>query len=1107
MIPPSPLSVSAKIMNSIPPRFLACALGFLASISLVPLSFGAQYDQRLINISTRARVGTGDNNAVITGFVIGPGGSKQVLIRAAGLSLTQPAIGLPSTQVLPNPRIEVYNSDQVKILENDDWKVSSGGSLATAADFTSVGAFPFTNNNDAALLATLAPGGYTVKVSGSGTTTGLVLAEVYDVTGAPQMINLSTRAEVQTGANIVIAGLVVAPGSGVRRLMIRAVGPTLSQFQVANPLANPTMAILNSAGTQIASNDNWGSDANTAATLTAAAKSNGAFPLASPTSLDSALMIDLAPGGYTIQVSGVGNTSGVALVEAYDLTPSNLPLVSVLASKPTTDTSSGASPGAFTITRTGPTTQPLTVSYTLSGSAVGGVDFVNVPGSVTIPAGASSAIVEIKPYSTTQTTSTNKAVTLTLAYNSAYGSATNNAAIVSIFFNPGSLFISSLRTSSAAIDSVAYGSSSIRLSSDETFALVNLSFSALSSPQTVAYLRYGTVDDSGAAYLFPIPAGQASGVQWDIRDSGQYSAADLVKALKEGRIFVSVESTSYPTGELMGAYVKSSGSMTFIPPEDPPIISLVNPTPAEAARFLTQATFGITQASIDEVIQKGYQTWITDQMNIPAASHRAAVMADFAANNAGGQNRNPNTNLYTRPGQSHRLNTWWKFALEGNDQLRQRVAFALSQIMVISDQNGVVNSWQEGAANYYDVLAKDAFGNFRQLLQDVTLNPMMGIYLTYLRNRKANGGSLPDENYAREVMQLFTIGLVELNPDGTLRLDAQGLPIPTYDQTTISETAKIFTGWGYAQNYTTTPRFTGGGSGNPPANGSDYIDPLRLFPADHEDGPKTIVGGRVIPAGQGGLKDLNDTLDTLFNHPNTGPFISRQLIQRLVTANPSPAYVYRVAQKFADNGAGIRGDLGAVVRAILTDFEARSDEASAVSSFGKLKEPMLRTAGLFRALGGTTNTGRFVITNSFGQTSQQPLSSPTVFNFYEPYYVQPGPLAAAGLYAPEFQILTATTAITTTNYLYGYLYSNKPGSADNSTTVYMNLDSLLPLAATPDALVDKLDLLLTGAATSSNNRARIVSAITAMPSNTSMTEKVRSAAYLLISTPNGAIQP
>lgn len=1094
-------------MNSIPPRFLACVLGFLASISLVPSSFGAQYDQRLINISTRARVGTGDNNAVITGFVIGPGGSKQVLIRAVGPSLSQPGIGIPSAQVLPNPRIEVYNSDQVKILENDDWKISSGGTLATAADFTSVGAFPFTNNNDAALLATLAPGGYTVKVSGSGTTTGLVLAEVYDVSGAPQMINLSTRAEVQTGANIVIAGLVVAPGSGVRRLLIRAVGPTLSQFQVNNPLANPTMAILNSSGTQIASNDNWGSDANTAATLTAAAKANGAFPLASANSLDSALMIDLAPGAYTIQVSGVGNTTGVALVEAYDLTPSNLPLVSVLASKPSTDTSAGASPGVFTITRTGPTTQPLTVFYTLSGSAVGGVDFVNVPGSVTIPAGASSATVEIKPYSTTQTTSTNKSVTLTLGYNSAYGSATNNAANVSIFFNPGSLFISSLRPSSAATDSVAYGSSSIRLSSDETFALVNLSFSALSSPQTVAYLRYGNVDDSGAAYLFPIPAGQASGVQWDIRDSGQYSAADLVKALKEGRIFVSVESTSYPTGELMGAYVKSSGSMTFTPPEDPPIISLVNPTPQEAARFLTQATFGVTQASIDEVIQKGYQAWITDQMNIPAASHRAAVMADFAAYNAGGQNRNPNTNLYTRPGQSHRLSTWWKFALEGNDQLRQRVAFALSQIMVISDQNGVVNSWQEGAANYYDILAKNAFGNFRQLLQDVTLNPMMGIYLTYLRNRKANGGSLPDENYAREVMQLFTIGLVELNPDGTLRLDAQGLPIPTYDQTTISETAKIFTGWGYAQNYSARPTFTGGGSGNPPANGSDYIDPLRLFPADHEDGPKTIVGGKVIPAGQGGLKDLNDTLDTLFNHPNTGPFISRQLIQRLVTANPSPAYVYRVAQKFADNGAGVRGDLGAVVRAILTDFEARSEEASAVSSFGKLKEPMLRTAGLFRALAGTTNTGRFVITNSFGQTSQQPLSSPTVFNFYEPYYVQPGPLAAAGLYAPEFQILTATTAITTTNYLYGYLYANKPGSADNSTTVYMNLDSLLPLAATPDALVDKLDLLLTGAATSSTNRARIVSAITAMPSNTSMTEKVRSAAYLLISTPNGAIQP
>lgn len=1091
-------------MKPIKSRILSCALGFLAGIATVPLSSGAQYDQRLINISTRARVGSGDNNAVIAGFVISPGPSKQVLIRASGPSLTQPGIGVSAGDVLANPRIAVYDSHSVKILENDNWKVPGTGTLATSADFSAVGAFPFSSDNDAALLATLAPGSYTVIVNGEGTSTGLALVEVYDVSGSSQLINLSTRAEVQTGANIVISGLVVAPGSGTRRVLFRAIGPTLADFNVANPLANPVMTILNSSGTAIASNDNWGSNGQ-GPTLAAAFAANGAFALTNANSLDSALIIDLAPGGYTIQVSGAGGTSGVALVEAYDITPASVPLVSVLATKPTTDTS-GANPAVFTISRTGATTEPLTVFYTLSGSAVSGVDFVNVPGSVTIPAGASSATVEIKPYATTQNTTTSKGVTLTIIDNTAYDSPANNSAIVSISYTPGSLFLSNLRPSTAAAGSAAYGSSTIRLSSDETYALISLSFSALSSPQTVAYLRLGNINDSGALYLFQIPNGQATGVQWDIQDSGQYTAAGLVQALKEGRIFVSVESTAYPSGELMGAYVKSTGSTVFTPPSDPPAISLVNPTPAEAARFLMQASFGPTDASINEVITKGYQNWITDQMNIPAASHRDAVLADFAANNAGGQGRDPNTNLFRRPGQSHRLSTWWKFSLQGNDQLRQRVAFALSQIMVISDQNGVVENSQDGVANYYDILAKNAFGNFRQLMQDVTLSPMMGIYLTYLRNKKANGGSLPDENYAREVMQLFTIGLVELNPDGTLRLDSQGLPIPTYDQTTISETAKIFTGWAFAQNYSPRPTFLGGGSSNPPAGGSDYIDPLRLFPEEHEDGPKTIVGGKVIPAGQGGLKDLNDTLDTLFNHPNTGPFICRQLIQRLVTANPSPGYVYRVAQKFANNGSGVRGDLAAVVRAILTDYEARSDAASDANSFGKLKEPVLRVAAVLRALGGTTNTGRYVITNTFQATSQQPLSSPTVFNFFEPYYVQPGDLAESGLYAPEFQILTSTTAITTANYLYGFIYANKPANADNSTIVYMDLAPLLPLAATPDVLVDKLDLWLNGAATTASNRARIISALNEMPSAATSTDKVRAAAYLIVSTPDGAIQ-
>lgn len=1087
-------------------RVAACTLILLTGVLLAPAtSIAAEYGQRLINLSTRARVGTGDANAVIAGFVVGDGAPKKILIRASGPSLTQFPAGLTTSQVLANPRIELFNGSAVKILENDNWKTASGGTPVTAGDFSAVGAFPFTSDNDSALLATLSPGSYTVKVVGATPSTGLALVEVYDITGSAQLINLSTRAEVGVNENIVIAGLVVAPGTTMRKALVRAVGPTLSKFNVPNLLADPTMVIVDSAGREVASNNNWG-DNGLSQTVSTAFAVSGAFPIENTASRDSAVIVDLAPGSYTVLVSGVGGTSGVALVEAYDMTPATMSLVSVLATSPTTDTG-GAEPAVFTISRTGPTTQPVDVYYKLGGSAVPGADFVELPGVVTIPAGASSVDVEIQPYATTQNTVSSKSVTLTLASGIVYGLDPTHTASVTIAFKPVSTFFSTLRPSATAVNSVAYGSSWIQLSSDETFALVSLNFSALSSAQTVAYLRLGTVGDAGAAQIFRIPNGQASGVSWNIRAVGTYSAADIIKALKEGRIFVSIETADYPAGELAGAYVKSSGSVAFTPPPAPPTISLVNPTPPEAARFLIQATFGPTQASIDEVVAKGYQTWITDQMNKPASSHRDGTMADFAANNTGGQDRDPNTNLNRRPGRTHRLSTWWKVAVQGEDQLRQRVAFALSEILVISDDNGTVNNWQEGAANYYDILAKGAFGNFRQLLQDVSLSPMMGVYLSHLRNAKAAGSTLPDENYAREVMQLFSIGLNELNPDGTLRLDIQGLPIPTYDQTTIAETAKVFTGWGFAQNYSTNPTFRGGGGRRPDNSAPDWIDPMRLFPTSHEDGPKTIVGGKVLPANQGGLKDLNDTLDTLFNHPNIGPFICRQLIQRLVTSNPSPAYVYRAAQAFANNGSGVRGDLGAVVRTILTDYEARSSNAAGLDTFGKLKEPLLRTSAMFRALGGATNAGRYVITNADAMIAQEALSAPTVFNFFEPDYVNPGPLAAAGLYAPEFKILTDTTAITTPNYLYGYLYANKPADQNNGSTVYMNLTDLLPLAATPATLVDKLDLWFTGATTSAATRTRIVSALTDMPASTSTTEKVRSAVYLILSTPEGAVQP
>jgi uncharacterized protein (DUF1800 family) len=385
----------------------------------------------------------------------------------------------------------------------------------------------------------------------------------------------------------------------------------------------------------------------------------------------------------------------------------------------------------------------------------------------------------------------------------------------------------------------------------------------------------------------------------------------------------------------------------------------------------------------------------------------------------------------------------------------------------------------------------------------------MGIYLSHLRNPRGTYNaqgvqtSFPDENYAREVMQLFTIGINQLHPDGSLKLDPTGAPIPTYDQKTISETAKVFTGWSYAST-AANPNFTGGGA--------NYLRPMQAYAAFHDVSAKTIVGGRVLPANQTAQKDLADTLDALFQHPNTGVFIARQLIQRLVTSNPSPGYIYRVGRVFADNGNGIRGDLGAVVRAILTDYEARSPQMLESASFGKLREPILRATALARGLGAGSNSGR--IPYLAGQTdpslAQTPMRAPTVFNFFEPDYVQPGLLAAAGLYAPEYQILNDTTAMTVPNFLWNQIYAGRAAVTDtDNQTVGARFDAAtLTLANTPALLVEQFGLRLAAGALPKATTDRIVQAITAMPATNDATrlERVRSAAYLIVSSPAGAIQ-
>ena len=1064
--------------------------------------------QRLANLSTRTQIGSGGNIAVV-GFVVGPGSNKNILIRAVGPTLGAAPFNVPGA--ISDPKIDVADASGRVIFTNDNWSATTVGGATT---FASVGAFNLaTNSRDAAILATnLAPGPYTATVSGVGTAAGVGLVEVYDVTGTARLMNLSTRALVGTGSGIIISGLVIAPGSGRRQILVRAAGPALTGFGVAGALADPEIEIVNNASpnVRIAANDNWGSGTNVAS-LNAAFGQSGAFAFQSG-SKDAALITDLAPGSYSIQVSGVGAATGAALVEVYDITPDNLTIVGVVATNATTDTK-GAAPGVYTFSRTGPPTAALTVYYQVNGTAAPGVDYAALTGTVTFPAGASTASVSLTPRSDGASDTISRIATLSLAPGAGYtiGAATSVAA-VTIFYNPGTNYIAALRSPSSAPNSTAFGTATIQLSGDSTFAVVNLNFSSLSSPQTVAYLRLGIPGEVGTEVL-RLANGQVAGQRWEFPTEGALTASGIVQAIRDGRIFLSIESTNYPAGELKGSFIQHNATLAFTTPAAPLALPDAPFTAAESARFLTQATFGPTKSEIDALTgkrQSDLRAWIAAQMALPASLHRVATTEDFATFTATGEN--PQFDW------RNRQSAWWKLALTAPDQLRQRVAFALSQILVVSEQNPTLYNNSLNLAHYYDHLVNGAFGNFRELLENVTLSPMMGVYLTSLRNAKATidartGAAVtsPDENYAREVMQLFTIGLHQLHPDGTLKLDPSGVPIPTYDQKTITEVAKVFTGWAFASDTTNANNFRGAAA--------NYLATMVLFPTFHEDGAKTLFNGIQLPANQGGAKDLKDTLDALVNHANTGPFISRQLIQRLITSNPSPGYVYRVAQAFADDGTGTRGNLGAVVHAILTDYEARSGAVAATASFGKLKEPLLRATALLRSLEGASNLGRYANApfhtsiNTENTLGQAPLHAPTVSNFFEPNFVHPGTLAASGLYAPEYQILNDTTAISLPNQLWNFIYANRSTTNTIEATVGIPLGRFLPLARTPAALVNEANLLLAAGSLPKAVTDRFVTALTAMPIGTGATfttandiERVRSALYLTISVPQGAIQ-
>ncbi len=488
----------------------------------------------------------------------------------------------------------------------------------------------------------------------------------------------------------------------------------------------------------------------------------------------------------------------------------------------------------------------------------------------------------------------------------------------------------------------------------------------------------------------------------------------------------------------------------------------------QSSRFLAQATLGASMEDIERVEALGFESWIADQLALPPSRHAEALERLRAAY---GDPALQSTSISPQ----FRRYAWWDRVMLAPDLLRQRVALALSEIFVVSEQMDQLFIRPDAVASYYDMLLENAFGSYEELLLDVTLHPAMGVYLSHLNNDRSDAaiGRFPDENYAREVMQLFSIGLFELEPDGRLRLDPNGDPIPTYSNFEITEFAKVFTGLGLQG----PGAFFGGRNG-------DYTRPLVMYEAHHEPGPKQLLGGFTIPAGQSGMQDVEDAIAHLADHPNVGPFLARRLIQRLVKSNPSPEYVARVAAVFDDDGSGLRGNLGAVVREILLDPEARRDPGEEDDGF--LREPFLRWVSLLRTFDAASPSGEYLIEgDSVGfLVGQHPMASPSVFNFFQPDFAPNGPIQQAGLVAPEFQVTSDASVIWIANLATIFLFNEpafvagaerlRPGSIDPADlAITLDLSDEIALATDVDALLDRLDLLLTYGTLSAASRESI----------------------------------
>jgi len=537
---------------------------------------------------------------------------------------------------------------------------------------------------------------------------------------------------------------------------------------------------------------------------------------------------------------------------------------------------------------------------------------------------------------------------------------------------------------------------------------------------------------------------------------------------------------------------------------------------AEAARFLQQAQFSSTQEEIADLRKNSYASWLARQFDTVQGQTgwswlEARGYGKMDVNGYHGSTYPADFML-------------WSQLMSGPDMMRKRMALALSEQFVVA-MTGDYFTWRSHAfAHYWDTLVRNAFGNFRQLLQDVTLHPAMGFYLNTKGSQKedARTGRLPDENYAREVMQLFTIGLYQLNPDGTEKHDANGKPIETYTQSDVSNLARVFTGYDFDRSDGVRVLVTGQ---TWTVESRDFTRKPMAFDATKHSTLAATFLGVTIPANTSGPAALKTALDTLFNHPNVGPFFARQMIQRLVTSNPSAAYVGRVAAKFNNNGSGVRGDLRTVWSAILLDDEARGAQSLTNLRFGKLREPMLRLIQWARSFGVTSAAGSWKVfdtTSVDSKLGQSPLRAPSVFNYFRPGFIPPGTvMAAEKAPAPEFQLVNEITVGVYLNYMQGVIRYGiscpKPSVPEASYAsayvpdVIANYAQEQLLVTNAAALVAHLSLVLCAGQLSAATKSLIVNALNTTPVTPASTatlklERIASAVLLVMASADYLIQ-